>query len=329
MYIFFGCLLQGVGPVFMIFFTPSSFWALYGIGMLIGLPAGIYWFSRSLVTAVVTKGKGQIQYLFREQIESTVISVIVPAALAWCFVRWADFTHLLYSVLAIVSACSLLIAGMLAFLVARHISQPKTQKVLVNETPQIWRALRCFALCDGAIIVNETVMSMMLIFFFFGLEDVVGFTKACTALLVAFLMYTLGRFVTPKSVPKIFLLSGILLTMSSLSVAWWWNRGAIAGLIAMMAFVGGVRGVAFMSVVYEAIDRVKKETRNSRVSLFIDREVFLNLGRTTVLFASIFASIFSPITYVRYGLLITALLHFILVLALREIRKPTPSSLSS
>jgi len=65
---FFGCILQGVGPLLLTLINPSSYIIIAILGACLGLPMGLYWGNRNLMTLRITEGQHRMHFLSMESL---------------------------------------------------------------------------------------------------------------------------------------------------------------------------------------------------------------------------------------------------------------------
>lgn len=318
--LFAACLLQGIGPLFLTTMHPSSPWVIALLGACLGLPMGLYWGNRNLLTLRATEGRNRMKFLSAESVQNTLAGIGVPVVIGTFLVSGVDDIALGYVLMCVGAFALLLVAGLLIARTNIHLPAPTERSPWIRSLGSKWNALRAFEWCDGVITMNESVISLLIILHFFGVEDAVGRTKSAVSILAAILLFTYGKRVRLQDHSRVLLASFGILCGASVFFALRFDVSSAAMFFVGGALVSGFRGTVMMTTVYSTIDDVVMKKHASRFLLLLDREIFLNLGRIMTLVAFIGLSMAYPTAVLRYGIVVSTLLHIPLLFFLQKTR---------
>lgn len=310
---FAGCILQGIAPLLLTTFSPTSFPIIAILGCVLGIALGLYWGNRNLATLHATEGKHRTAFLSMESIQNMLTGVFMPFIIGVGIASAQHNIHLAYVLFVGIGFLLLSIAG---FFILRTDKIPTTtvsQKKPKLPRTSSWNALRVFETLNGAITANESIISLFMILTFFGLEDAVGTTKSIMTIITAIMMYMFGKKLQKKHFLIVMTVAAILLIGSTALFALQHTGTSVLIFFGCLALIAGFRTVTEMSIVYATIDHHVHTQNSDRFLLLFDRETFLSVGRIGVL--SLFVVWYSayPQTTLHYGLLGTSLLHIPLI----------------
>lgn len=317
---FWGCALQGVAPMMLTLFAPSSPLVVTLLGCVFGVSLGLYWGNRNLATLRATEGKHRTAFLSMEAIQNMLAGVVAPLIIGSILGSMTGSIHLAYILLTILGFGLLLFAGSLIFRTDAPDRSTNPLRHFLSESSTLWNRLRRFEMLNGAITINESIISFLMIFSFFGLEDAVGKTKSLLALVTAIIMFRLGKRVKSQHYPVIIGVAATLLIGSATLFAVSSTTTSVIVFFASLALIAGFRTVTEMAVVYGTIDHEVQRTHADRFTFLFDREVALSVGRVGILLLFIIAYSVSPSATLRFGLLATSLLHIPLLMMVRKLR---------
>lgn len=322
---FVGCVLQGIAPLLLTLFSPSSPIVITALGCMFGVTLGLYWGSRNLATLRATEGRRRVTFLSLESVQNTLTGVFMPLIIGFSIASATNNIHLAYILLVIIGLVLLSVAGILVLRITdQQVPYCATEFCPIRVTPT-WNHLRIFEMLNGAIASNESIISLLMILAFFGLEDAVGATKSTIAIFTAVIMFLLGKRLQKKQYPVVITIAAILLIGSAGIFATSPNSTSVMIFFGCIALITGLRAVTEMSVVYGTIDHEVQANNSDRFHLLLDREIYLNIGRIGVLVAFIVVYSINPQTMLQYGLLATSLLHIPLIFVTKRVIKNTIS----
>jgi len=214
-----------------------------------------------------------------------------------------------YVVLMSAGLLMLLVAGAA---VATTNVDPMFQRMgtlLVPNPSARWKRQRWFEFVGGMQTVNESVLSLLVILTFLGLEGSVGTTKSGVAILAVAAMYLVGKKIPERLYGRVFAVAFALIGGSSALFALGYDAPTALGFFVAFGVIAAFRQVVAMSVMFRAVDVEVSRTDGNRFLYLFDRESFLNFGRIFALGIFIACVTFAPTATLRYGLVATAMLH--------------------
>ena len=317
---FFGCILQGVGPLLLTLINPSSYIIIAILGACLGLPMGLYWGNRNLMTLRITEGQHRMHFLSMESFQNTAVGTIIPILVGIYLVSFSGGTSMRYLIVTVLAFTFLLIAGALIASLEIKIPHVKLSSAWITHASAFWNRLRWFEFFDGVITANEGLLSLMMVLVFLGMEDAVGGTKSGVAILAAIMMYFFGKRIRTKDYTRVIQLSLLLIGGSAATFALFFNAWSVIVCFAAFGLINGFRATTMMSVIYRAVDEEVARTQKNRFAYLLDREIFLNIGRLTILLVLFVSIVFAPTLTLRYGLLLTSFLHIPLLFSLQKLK---------
>ena len=306
---FIGSVLQGMVPLVMTVWAPSSTVAIAALGILFGIPMGLYWSVRNLVTLRVTEGRHRLSFLSVESAQTTAAGIVAPFFIGLYLASNVAHIGTAYVSLMSVGLALLTLSGIL---VAATDVDPLYQKIstaFVSNPSALWKRQRWLEFIGGMMTASESVLSLLMILTLIGSEGAVGITKSGVAMLAAVAMVVVGRKIPERSYVRVILLSFALIWGSSALFAVGFD--AVTAVIYFAAFgtIASFRNVVSMSVMFRSVDAEVARTDGNRFLYLFDRESFLNFGRVVALTLFILCYSFAQTATIRYGLVLVTLLH--------------------
>src|SRR3989338_2011951 len=202
-----GCVLQGVGPLLLTLIHPTSFAVIGALGACLGIPMGVYWGNRNLVTSGANNRRHRMAFLSMESVLNMLVGITVPVLIGMYLVNITSNVELGYLIITIVSFGILIIAGVLVGsitlkLPVLHLTSPWVKDVSVG-----WKSLRGLTFLDGAITASESILALLMIFTFLGMEDAVGSVRSGVAIIAAMMMYRFGSRIQRKDYVRVMMLT--------------------------------------------------------------------------------------------------------------------------
>lgn len=323
---FVGSVLQGVVPLAITVFRPSTLGMVGLLGVLFGVPMGLYWANRNLLTLRATEGRFRLAFLSIESAQNTAAGIVAPLLIGLYLAAHEATIGQAYVGLMAAGFAMLFVAGAL---VATTDVDPKFQpiKSLTVLRPSIvWKNQRLFEFLSGMMTVSESMLSLLVILTLLGMEGSVGTTRSGVAALAAFAMVVVGKKIPERLYGRVLLLSFVLVGGSSALFAYGFNAATAIPFFAAVGIVASFRTVVSMSVMFRTVDAEVARMNGNRFLYLFDRESFLNFGRIVALGLFIVAVTLAPTATLRYGLVVTALLHVPLWMIMKRLqRKEKPA----
>ncbi|MEI6511158.1 MAG: MFS transporter [Candidatus Uhrbacteria bacterium] len=306
---FLGSVLQGVIPLVITIVRPSSFGLVALLGALFGIPMGLYWANRNLITLRATEGRHRLSFLSVESAQNIAAGIVAPFLIGLFLASHAANIGLAYVVLMTAGLLMLLVAGAA---VATTDVDPMFQRIgtlLVPDPSARWKRQRWFEFVGGIQTVYESVLSLLVILTLLGQEASVGSVKSGVAILAAAAMFLVGKKIPERLYGRVFLIAFALIGGTSALFALGYDAPTALVFFAAFGVVASFRQVVAMSVMFRTIDAEVARTDGNRFLYLFDRETFLNFGRIFALIVFIACVTVAPTATLRYGLLATSLLH--------------------
>lgn len=328
-----GTVLQGLAAFLAIFFPSLSFYQVLLYGLIYGIGGGLYWSNKNYITLKITKGRNRLYYNSLEASIDLIINIIMPIILGWIIVLgevtgvYAPETA--YKVLMVLCLFMLWFSGYI--LQSANIYSEKITHIAVAKPSKYWNLNRII-LCTHQLLsgINFFVPTF-LVLLFVGAEGAIGTIESATAVLVAIMLYWVGRktaqrhsFSLMLATSTVFLLGSILYNLT---------YGVLGALI--YSLTCSLTGALSWNIIYtnsmEVMDREIKHGHNhNQYALIFDNELFFNIGR--IMGMGIFFGL-SYFTSQEISLRITpifaGILQFAMLVPLSYLLKYTSSSQSS
>ncbi len=307
---FVGSVLQGIVPLAIVTFRPSSIGIVALFGVFFGIPMGLYWANRNLITLRATEGREHLAFLSAESAQQTVVGIVAPLLIGLYLASNAANIGAAYVTLMSLGFVMLAVAG--AF-VANTDIDPLYEKISTATVPNpsaLWKRQRWFEFVGGMMTVSESMISLLVILTLIGMEGSVGTTKSGVAVLAAAAMALFGRKIPERLYGRVHLLSFALIGGSAALFAAGFDATTAIIFFAAFGMVASFRNMVSMSVMFRTVDAEVSRTNGSRFLYLFDRESFLNLGRIFALLVFIVCVAVAPVATLRYGLVVTATLYF-------------------
>ncbi len=317
---FLGSVLQGVVPLVITLYRPSSFPTVALLGVFFGIPMGLYWANRNLITLRATEGRHRLSFLSVESAQNITAGIVAPFFIGLFLESHVANIGLAYVVLMTAGLVMLLVAG--AFVALTDVD-PMFQRIttLAVPNPSVrWKRQRWLEFVGGVQTVNESVLSLLVILTFLGLEASVGTTKSGVAVLAAAAMFLVGKKIPERLYGRVFAVAFGLIGGSSALFALGYDAPTALVFFVAFGIVASFRQVVAMSVMFRTVDAEVSRTDGNRFLYLFDRESFLNFGRVCALVAFIICVTVAPTETLRYGLLVTSLLHVPLWYLVRKLQ---------
>ena len=327
---FFGSVLQGIVPLVIVVYSPSSLATVAMLGALFGIPMGLYWSVRNLVTLRATEGRHRLTFLSAESAQNTAAGIVAPFFIGLYLASQEGSIAAAYVALMSVGLVLLLFSGALVANTSVDVLYRTVSTIAVPNPSALWKRQRWLEFVGGMMTVSESTLSLLMILTLIGMEGSVGTTKSGVAVLAAAAMFLVGKKIPERRYGRVFSIAFLLIGGSSVLFALRFDAVTAVLFFAAFGTVASFRNVVAMSVMYRTVDAEVARTDGNRFLYLFDRESFLNLGRIFALFLLIAAITAAPTVTLRYGLIATSLLHLPMRSLVKKLHgKPDQSSVVS
>lgn len=317
---FAGCLLQGIAPLLLTIVSPTSMLAIAAFGLFLGLPMGLYWGNRNLITLCATERCDRLRFLSVEATQNTLAGIVAPLAIGYFLASMSGQIVWAYVGLMLVGFVILAVAGSLMQSADVEVPHARTSPRWIRDASPLWKRQRWFEFLSGAMTVSESTVSLLVILTFLGLEDAVGGAKSGVAVLAAIMMSLYGRKIPESRYRSVLWLAFALIGGSAAAFAFRFDGPASILFFVALGLIAAFRTTTTMSLMYKVVGHEAERTDRNRFLYLFDREVALNLGRVAMLAALMLAFSLAPLPTLRYGLLVAALFHLPMIWLMGKIQ---------
>ena len=309
------CVLQGIAPLILVWFSPKSATSILGLGLCFGLSAGLYFANRNFFTSLITQGKHRFAFLSLDTAMATVSAVLSPLLVGWylTFAQMQQHVPITSAYLhtAIVGLVFLLCAGAFIY-VPEGEAQQSTKRIFIGNASKRWNAVRLMdfvgGLAHGVFMTIPFLAALTLL----TAEVSIGKMQSGATLIGALSIYVVGKYRT--KIPHGALI-GIWLVVSVIAgglIAYAFSAWSVVAAAILAGAVGPLYRTSTAHLMYEAVD---KESDTERASFLLDREIFIDVGRVVALIGCGVALHFSYDVTLRYGYLFATAIHIALLAA--------------
>jgi hypothetical protein len=272
--------LRIVPLIALFFIVGPSTETLFVLGGLTGGLGGIYWANRILLSYELTKREERNYFIGLELTSALLLAVLVPFFVGLLLGIPALEKVVSYKIVASGASVALLLGSWRAFKITSRVFPP--EKPLGIFWTRRWLSVRLLYFMLHFFQGSMVLFPPLLVLNFIGSEFSLGSIQSIASLGVALSVYVYGRKATPSSRLRRFA-SGVL--------------AAVAGAVALIllpnflgittylilsglgvAYMNGVVNPLFFDIVEENVNRPGQSYR-----FIVDREIFMNLGRLTLL----------------------------------------------
>lgn len=318
-----GCVLLGIAPLLLTVVHPSSLLAIAAFGVFLGLPTGLYWGNRNLITLCATERCDRLRFLSMEATQNTVAGILAPLVVGHWLASTAGNVAWAYTALMAVGFLVLVTSGLLIRFASVDVPHRAAAPRRIRGASTLWNRQRWFEGLIGAMTVGESTVSLLVILTFLGLEGAVGSTKSGIAVLTAGMMYAFGKKIPESRYSGVLWVAFWIIGASAAVFAWRFDGPGSIPFFVATGIIVAFRSTTAMSMMYKTVDREVVRTGGNRFLYLFDREVCLNAGRVAMLVVLMFAFAFAPSLTLRYALLLTVLLHLPMIALMRRIQAAT------
>lgn len=315
------CVLQGVVPLLLTLFRPTSLAEIAGYGILFGIPMGLYWGNRNLMTLCATESCHRLRFLSMEAVQNTAAGIVVPLVIGYWLANAGEGVGTAYVAMMAVGFVLLAVSGLLIASTDTEIPHRREPSAFVDHPSPLWKTQRAFEFLIGGMTAIESTVSLLVVLTFLGMEDAVGTVKSLAAILTAVVMYRFGKRIPESRYRAVLWFSFALVGAAAAVFAFKFSGPASVPYFVAIGLIGAFRTTTTMSAMYKTVDHEAGRTDRNRFVFLFDREVALNAGRVTALVAMVAFLVVAPDTFLRYALLVSAAVHVPLALLLGRIQR--------
>ncbi len=324
---FLGCALQGIVALALVLLGSQSAPLAIPLGVAIGIAAGIYYGNRNLLTSALTVGPGRFKYISLETAGGIATAISAPLAFGLFLALGERFgwygAEGAYRAAALSALVIELSAGFVILRVA-HPFKPLAQ-LFVRRPSRVWQCMRALDFFNGLEDGFESLVPLLMILLFLGREESVGLVVSGAAALSMIGIYFLGKRLKHRDHTWVV---GAWTGVTFLGrLPFILVPSAIGVLIerATNGLTGSFRWASLGAIMYEAIDHEHAgRAVEARYAFLMDREFFLNVGRTAGLLLVAGAFVIAPRTTIQLGLVVIIIPQLAITFLTRAITRELP-----
>lgn len=309
------CVLQGIVPLMLVWFAPTSVVSIFGLGLCFGVSAGLYYANRNFFTSLITKGKHRFAFLSLDTVMVTVSAVLSPVLVGW-YLTFAQAqqhvaTQTAYFHTTIAGLVFLLCAGACIY-VPEGEEQQSTKRIFIGSASKRWNAVRLMDFVGGLAHGVFMTLPLLVALTVLTAEVSIGKMQSSATVIGALSIYLVGKY--RAKIPH-GILMGIWLVGSAISgglIAYGFSVWSVVAAAILAGAVGPLYRTSTAHLMYEAVD---KESGKERASYLLDREIFVNIGRVMALAGCGMALFLFYDATLRYGYLFASIINFALFVA--------------
>lgn len=277
-----GNVLQGLAAFLAIFIPSLSFTQVFIYGLIYGIGGGLYWGNKNYITLKITKGKNRLYYNNLESSLDLVISIIMPILIGWTLV-FGEYVNLYstefaYKILMLITLALLWLSGYL--LQSADIYSEEISHLTLTKPSRYWNLNRLVHVLYWTLSGVNYYVPTILVLIFVGAEAALGTIESITALLVAILLYVIGRKSSDKHLMPTIIVTGSVFLMGA--VIYNLTYGFVGAIIYSVVYslTSAVSWNSIYSNSMEVMDReLEHGSSRNQYALVLDNEIYFNLGR--------------------------------------------------
>lgn len=307
-----GVLAQGVFPLIIIVLQERVFNYLAVLGLINGFSAAFYWANLNLLIHDLTSDKMRGYYTGINEVTVSIVGIVSPPLVGFVISilgqRWLRLDprnsyYLSFSIAAFFFLMASFIAGKITGIQEKLTFSFK--RISFRNLSKHWTNIRIMSIASGFPNGVFTLSWSLLAFEFFGRELEVGWFNGFLNVIGVIAAYLAGRLATPKRRLITIAIGTFLYFFGTVFFGINFSIGSFYLLGMLTGFGDNFLWAVESPVLMKEIDRGYLP-KNQRYFYWIDRELFINLGRALGLTIFIFLA-----NYFAFGLVYRIL--FILV----------------
>lgn len=277
-----GTVLQGVAAFLAIFMPTLNFDRVLLYGLIYGIGGGLYWGNKNYITLKITKGHNRLYYNTIESSIELIVNIIMPIFLGWLIVlgeKLGIYTpDIAYRVLMIGTLILLVISGYI--LQTANIYSEKIANIVVIKPSKYWNLNRLMQLIFWIVSGVNNFIPTVLILMLVGSEGELGTLESISALLIALILYYIGRKAKSNDTLKIIIGSNLIFVLGVVFLNIYFSFiGAIIYSLAC-AISSAITWNLMYTTSMAVMDKEIEYGHNlNQYALVFDNELFFNIGR--------------------------------------------------
>ncbi len=266
-----------------LFFFPYSLTSpvVFGFGLALGVPMGLYWSSRLFLFTIEVPSKQREYVSGITNSAHSLFQIVVPAVIGWFIATAAPeigLTRLLaYQVVAIGAALLFTLSG---FSLHRHSAvEPHITRLRIPKVSKRWRWFRAFIFLGSIQFAISIAIPESLIVGYVGNETVLGMVSSGTQFLAGIALFLIGRVAQPKHRNTILVLSTLPLLVGSFTLLSNFSNTTILIYLLGMSIFDTFYWFIYFPLLSDIVDSQTNGSPETSYPFFIDHELWINAGR--------------------------------------------------
>ncbi len=278
---FVGLVGQGLVTGLVFFWPTQTVFSLFVLGLLQGIPLGLYWANRNFLTMSVTHDGVRNYYGSIEVISSAASNIVVPILFGWIIVLGEYFHWYLaesaYQFLIVIVLALLVFAGLL--FQSANVKNPVIKNLRVTTLTAAWWYCRLMQFCRGFWDRMIDFLPPILVLSVLGKEEVLGTAHSLMAVVSMCVLYWLGR--KSRAHHRLLILGVVIAFFFVLSIVYGvWFSPLLAMVIILFLGVGEQPlWMVYNPILLKAVEETDQDRHDSNYAYVVDEEIFLNIGR--------------------------------------------------
>jgi len=303
----FGLALSGVALFTLSLVNPHSLLAISLVGAAMGIAITFIWVPHNYLVFVSTTDETRNYFQSLELSFQAICTTCSSFAIGW-FVSRVMTPEISYRIVQGM-ALLLTIASALIMMRDRFPLPSRAQFVFFHYTP-LARKLFLLSFLRGFTQLFATLVPVVLVFCILKQNEfLLGKIQSVGALTAGFLLYLVGRLLSPRHRLWLFMASALMLAFGACLNAILQTTGSALFMILVLLFFGPLLDVAYTTLYLRGADQVAKEEQRTRYTYIFAQEVCFYCGRAITLLLFLIAVSFSVETILTVAIPILALLH--------------------
>lgn len=278
-----GMMLSGIALLVLMQIHVLTPVAIVMAGILMGIASGFFWANRQFLVLTTTTDASRNYYYGLELFIETIASVVVPLLVGW-FISGTTFYGWMGGVpnqaYLVIAMAVLILSMMAAYLVIRgNFVSPKIGKFIYWKFDAVWWRMLLLANFKGMAQGYILAMPAILIMLFVGMEGTLGVIESVGGLLIACILYLVGRLTTPAHRGAVFAAGLSLFAIGSLLNAFLFDMAGVLGFQVCYVVSKPMLDLAYWPIELQVVDHESITTGRDRYAYLMNHEIGLLHGR--------------------------------------------------
>lgn len=271
-----GTVISGFGPLLVVLQRSEYPLAFFVYGVVYGIGIGLYWANRNFLTLTHTTSTMRSYFTGLQFSLSTLAAMIVPPIAGWFVVN----VRLGYELLIPIASGIFITSGLI--IRRTTIKNPDISAIRRSLSPS-WNTARLLSIAMGCVDSIIYILPTVLVLHVLGSEIVLGWINGVAALLSAIASYVVGRKYKQSMFVRVF--TAMLIGFVISGFPFFANIGIItvSWYILISSIVDSIIWIANEPVLMDMMDEEVNRSRTTHYRLVVERELFLNIGRVSML----------------------------------------------